>query len=176
MDYWNLLIQRDKEFTQAPYYRIERQSVVNKQAPFAIIFSCSDSREPPELIFNADLGELFVVRTAGHVLDNSSLASLEYAVEHLDPKVLVVLGHESCGAVAAALDLSEGKEISKSLFIKELAHNILDGIKSPKTAIEDNVRATIETILYNSKIIRDSKILIIGAVYNLHTGLVNRIY
>ena len=73
------------------------------QHPFAAIFCCSDSRVPPEILFDRSLGDLFVVRNAGHVLDDASLGSLEYAVEHLGVQLIVVLGHEKCGAVTATV-------------------------------------------------------------------------
>lgn len=73
------------------------------QHPFAAILCCSDSRVPPEILFDRSLGDLFVVRNAGHVLDDASLGSLEYAVEHLDVQLIVVLGHEKCGAVTATV-------------------------------------------------------------------------
>lgn len=81
-----------------------RSGLVHGQAPEAAVLGCADSRVPPELVFDAGLGELFSIRTAGEVLDDAVIASLEYAVEHLHVKVLVVLGHEGCGAVKAAVD------------------------------------------------------------------------
>ena len=80
-----------------------RESLVGGQQPYAIILSCADSRVVPELAFDAGLGELFVVRVAGNVANSSSLASIEYAVAHCGSKLIVVLGHQSCGAVTAAV-------------------------------------------------------------------------
>src|ERR1043165_1234695 len=83
---------------------VERRAALTKdQKPFAIIVSCSDSRVPPELIFDVGLGDIFVVRTAGEVVDNIDTGSIEYAVEHLGVSLIVVLGHERCGAVSAAV-------------------------------------------------------------------------
>ena len=79
------------------------------QKPGAIVVSCSDSRVPPELIFDQGLGDIFSVRTAGQALDTYSIASVEYAIEHLGSKVIVVMGHSSCGAVKAAATTPEGK-------------------------------------------------------------------
>jgi carbonic anhydrase len=79
-----------------------REELAKGQHPFAMVLSCADSRVPPEHIFNVGLGELFVIRSAGEVIDRSILASLEYGAEHLHVPLLVVLGHESCGAVQAA--------------------------------------------------------------------------
>ncbi len=80
-----------------------RAEVAPAQAPFAVIVGCSDSRVPPELIFDCGLGDLFVLRSAGHVLDSAGLGTVEYAVEKLDICLVLVLGHSSCGAVAAAM-------------------------------------------------------------------------
>src|SRR5947209_7883859 len=83
---------------------IERRAALAKdQKPFAVIVSCSDSRVPPELVFNVGLGDVFVIRTAGEVVDAVALGSIEYAVEHLGSSLIVVLGHQQCGAVAAAV-------------------------------------------------------------------------
>lgn len=89
--------------------RKTRAALASGQKPSAIVLSCSDSRVPPELVFDQGLGQLFVVRVAGEVPDASSIASIEYALEHLGARLLVVLGHESCGAVKAALSTASGK-------------------------------------------------------------------
>ena len=80
-----------------------RSELVSGQEPYAIILSCADSRVVPELAFDTGLGEIFVVRVAGNVANSSSMASIEYAVAHCGSKVIVVLGHQSCGAVGAAM-------------------------------------------------------------------------
>ena len=80
-----------------------RMELQSSQHPFAVILSCSDSRVPPELIFDQGLGDLFVIRVAGNIVDDDGLGSIEYAVEHLGTKLIVVLGHEKCGAVSAAV-------------------------------------------------------------------------
>src|SRR5437763_8664832 len=80
-----------------------RTELTKDQKPFAIIVSCSDSRVPPELVFDVGLGDIFVVRTAGQALDPTDIGSIEYAVAHLGTSLIVVLGHQSCGAVAAAV-------------------------------------------------------------------------
>jgi carbonic anhydrase len=90
-------LQRDLQDTT------RRDSLTGGQKPFAIILSCADSRVVPELIFDTGLGELFVLRVAGNVANTSTIASIEYAVAHLGTKLIVVLGHQSCGAVTAAI-------------------------------------------------------------------------
>src|SRR4051794_32701972 len=81
----------------------KRAETQNGQHPFAIVLTCADSRTSPEMIFDSNIGDLFVVRTAGNVVDEHALGSIEYAVDHLGARLVVVLGHESCGAVTAAL-------------------------------------------------------------------------
>jgi carbonic anhydrase len=84
--------------------RARRLATAKAQHPFAIIVGCSDSRTPPEMIFDQNIGDLFVVRTAGNLADDFALGSIEYAVEHLGARLIVVLGHSRCGAVAAAVE------------------------------------------------------------------------
>jgi carbonic anhydrase len=84
--------------------RARRVATAKAQHPFAIIVGCSDSRTPPEMIFDQNIGDLFVVRTAGNLADDVALGSIEYAVEHLGARLIVVLGHSRCGAVAAAVE------------------------------------------------------------------------
>jgi carbonic anhydrase len=94
---------RDKE--QHPDETLtRRKELENGQHPFAVILSCADSRVPPELVFDQGLGDLFVVRIAGNIVDDDDLGSIEYAVEHLKTRLIVVLGHEKCGAVSAAVE------------------------------------------------------------------------
>ena len=89
----------------------EREGLTKGQDPRVGVLACSDSRAPIEHIFNIGFGDSFVIRTAGHILDASVLASLDYALDHLHPNLLVVLGHQSCGAVAAAVDFVSGGEL-----------------------------------------------------------------
>jgi carbonic anhydrase len=84
--------------------RAQRLATAKAQHPFAIVVGCSDSRTPPEIIFDQNIGDLFVVRTAGNLADDFALGSIEYAVEHLGARLIVVLGHARCGAVAAAME------------------------------------------------------------------------
>ncbi len=123
------------------------------QAPFAIILSCADSRVPVEILFDAGPGELFVVRVAGNVANPSSIASIEYAVANLGTKLVVVMAHESCGAVAAAI---EGGDAGKNL-------NILLGYIEPVVGSGDNAvnevarrnaRQSADRLLSESNIIR----------------------
>src|SRR5687767_4377548 len=92
-----------------------RAALAQGQSPFAAVLSCADSRVPPEVVFHASLGDLFVVRAAGHVSDRSVLASLEYAAEHLRVPLVVVMGHESCGAVKAAVETPASTSLGPNL-------------------------------------------------------------
>ena len=107
------LINGNKRFTQKTLRKdgISKRDIASLssgQKPHAIVLSCSDSRVPPEIVFDQKLGEIFVVRTAGQTLDSSAIASIEYAVSHLGSNLIVVMGHESCGAVKAALATLNG--------------------------------------------------------------------
>lgn len=147
------------------------------QNPFAVIVSCSDSRVPPEIIFDQGLGDLFVIRTAGHVVDDIALASIEYAVEHLGVKLVVVLGHEKCGAVNAAV---QGGELHGHL--GELVGAINQAVESARNqsgdllnnAIHNNVVDVISQL--NSKshivseILKEGHLIISGAIYKLSNG------
>jgi carbonic anhydrase len=83
---------------------LARTSVAKGQKPYAIVVGCADSRVPPEIVFDAGIGDLFVLRVAGNLVDNAVIGSIEYAVEHLGARLLIVMGHERCGAVKATLD------------------------------------------------------------------------
>jgi carbonic anhydrase len=147
------------------------------QSPFAIILSCADSRAIPELIFDTGLGDLFVVRVAGNIANTSSIASIEYAVANLGSSLIVVMGHQSCGAVTAAV---EGGDLGKNL------NHLVDHIKPAISKARDphsidevihvNAIHTKESLLKNSTIIAEafqSKTLdIVSAYYSLETGKV----
>lgn len=101
---WSRLKECNWEFSASLYYETQRKKLLEGQNPVAVVLCCLDSRVPPEIIFDINLRQLFVVRMAGHVIDDTVLGSIEYAIEHLDPYLVIVLGHEKCGAVHAALD------------------------------------------------------------------------
>lgn len=153
------------------------------QKPFATIIGCADSRVPNEIIFDQGVGDLFITRTAGQVMAEASYGTIEYATEVLNTRLIVVLGHESCGAVQAAMKLPEnppGHVVTlinaikpASLYAKKSGgdeHEMLD------TAIRKNVIEQVE-LLRNlepvlSRRFASGDVLIVGAVYNLHTGAV----
>lgn len=152
------------------------------QNPFAVVMSCSDSRVPPELIFDQGLGDIFSVRTAGNVIGDYELGSIEYAVEHLGCKLIVVMGHENCGAIQAFI---ENPDTHKHLNHIE---NIIEYIakedeekdlpEAEKHQVDKAVRANIlhgVHFIKNSKpilkpLIDQKKITVIGAYYDLDKG------
>ena len=139
----------------------------NGQKPWAVIVSCSDSRVIPEAIFSAGIGDLFVIRVAGNVVDNIQLGSVEYAVEHLGCKLVVVLGHTCCGAVSAALGDNCG-------YVK----NITDEIKRAIGAESDTVKASILNVKQSVNKIKEilpkmDNVLVTGALYHTDSGIVD---
>lgn len=159
-----------------------RESQVDGQKPHTIVLSCSDSRVPPEIVFDQGIGDLFVVRTAGEVADGASVASIEYAIEHLGAKLLVVMGHHSCGAVKAALSTPKEKSAgSKDLdklvsAIRPHLGKITADNSGPHLdrAVRAQARGVVLDLLKRSKIIRDAldhrEIEIAHGIYMLETG------
>ena len=163
-------------------YKADRKATADGQHPYAIVLTCADSRVPPEILFDESLGKLFVIRVAGNVIDPVELGSIEYAAEHLHVSTLLILGHESCGAVKATL---EGGKVSPNLeaLVKRIAPAAeeakkagLGPAKTLKLAIRENVFLQIHEAVEQSEVLKelvhDQKLRIVGAVYNLHTGRV----
>ncbi len=162
-----------------------RASLANEQHPFATILTCSDSRVTPVLIFDQGIGDLFVIRVAGNVIDDDVAASIEYAVDHLDTKLVIIMGHDNCGAVNAAYhafiarDLKEREphEIESLLMRLEPAVSKVDRTKSVDeqmaAAVEANVRLAVESLL-RLPAVREAqdkgKVRIVGAIYSVRTG------
>jgi carbonic anhydrase len=154
------------------------------QQPYATILGCSDSRVPPELVFDAGFGELFIVRVAGNVLGPSILGTLQYAAAHLQTPLFVVLGHEGCGAVQAALATKFEGATQKSR-IATLLENILPALEGldgtqpaealVRSAVEANVRHTIRVLLDTPEAKARAplaEIKLVGAIYELASGRV----
>lgn len=127
------------------------------QEPYAAILSCADSRVIPECVFTANAGDLFVVRVAGNVANTASVASLEYAVKYLNVRVIVVLGHESCGAVDSAIKQAEDR-LDFEPNLNELLAHIVPAINDP--SIDDRVEATMNNAKHSAEeLINQSSIL-----------------
>ena len=161
----------------------ERKALAKTQHPKVAVLSCSDSRVPPETVFDQGLGELFVVRSAGEDDDAIAIGSLEYSVEHLGSSVIVVMGHQSCGAVTAAC--AGGKSESKNLdaVLNPIASSCTKS--DPKTpehidaAIRDHVHTVAVELLARSKALKtavdEGKLTIVEAYYSLDTGEVTKL-
>lgn len=162
------------------HQNMERLADVAKaQHPIAIILGCSDSRVAPEIIFDQGLGDLFVVRVAGNVLDDHALGSIEYAAEHLHATLIVVLGHDRCGAVQAALSGEDAPGHIQSLV--EAIRPVVDIAKTEPgdlldNAINENVRQTVQQLRSSRPIlqheIQAGHLQVVGARYLLDSGVV----
>ena len=169
--------------TSAQDLPAQRQRLVKDQHPHAVILSCSDSRVPPELVFDQGLGDLFVVRSAGENADPTAIGSIEYAVEHLGSTVIVVLGHQSCGAVTAACSGGKSESINLDAVLKPIAPSCrkVDASKpgALDQAIRDHVHAVAQKLIANSEILRrakqEGKLTVIEAYYSLETGEVTKL-
>lgn len=140
------------------------------QQPYAIIITCSDSRVVPELIFSAGIGDLFVIRVAGNVIDSHQLGSIEYAAEHLGTGLIVVLGHDHCGAVDAAMNHEPDG------YIKFITDEIVKAIGDEKDEVKAcclNVKHSCEIIEHSLQIQKDEReygLKVLGAIYHLESG------
>ena len=146
---------------------IREETAKNGQNPYAVIVGCSDSRVIPESIFSAGIGDLFVVRVAGNVIDKHQLGSIEYAVEHLGCRLVVVLGHTECGAVCAALHQNDGYV---KFITDEIKHAIGEETNSEKASIL-NVKQSVSKI--DTLLEKPDGLQVVGALYHTDSGVVN---
>ncbi|MCD8379892.1 MAG: carbonic anhydrase [Lachnospiraceae bacterium] len=148
--------------------KIRLYTAEHGQHPFAVIIACSDSREIPEAIFSCGIGELFVIRIAGNIVDDSILGSIEYAVSHLGCQLVVVLGHTNCGAVSAAISGHADR------YIKKITDKISAAIKTETDTTKasclniNNTVATIRDVLLEQDNIPNVRIM--GALYDVRSG------
>ena len=172
------------ESREAGLSREAMAEMARGQRPFATILGCSDSRVAPELIFDAGLGELFVIRVAGNVLSAEVAGSMQYAVAHLRTPLLIVLGHEGCGAIQAALE-TKYRNVQQRSRIQLLVDSILpvlDGLNPDlpppeqlARAVEINVRSTVRRILESPEgqaRAAEGRVQCVGAIYDIETGRV----
>ncbi len=164
------------EVSQSKPTAARRAETAQEQHPFAIVLGCADSRTAPEIVFDQNIGDLFVVRTAGNLVDDHGLGSIEYAVAHLGARLVVVLGHQRCGAVTAALasDTAPGH-------VQSLVRDIQPAVKAAKgkdgnvtdIAIAENARLMAAKIRNEASLGELAKeVRIISGVYDLDTGKV----
>ena len=178
------LIDGNKRFANSKLMHVNqtrerRLEVAKGQKPFAVIVTCSDSRVPPEIIFDQGLGDLFVIRTAGNIVDDIGLGSIEYAVEHLGVRLIVVLGHEKCGAVDAAVKGGHAQGHIQKLIdeinpavekAKNIKGDLLDNsVKANVLRVVDQLNSS-EPIL--KEFVHEKKITVVGARYDLDDGVV----
>jgi carbonic anhydrase len=175
------LIEGNQRFMQGktihPHCTAQRrEETILKQKPFAIILGCSDSRVSPEILFDQGLGDLFIVRVAGNVVGPIELASIEYAAIHLHSVLIVVLGHESCGAVTATL---EGKTEDIEAIASLIQPAMIKTAKEPgdrlENTIKENVALSVNQLQNNSalkRLVEKQELVIKGGYYNFHTGYV----
>jgi carbonic anhydrase len=165
---------------QHPHQNAARQrELVAEQHPHAAILSCADSRVAPEIVFDQGLGDLFDVRVAGNVAGDAELASIEYAVEHLHTPLLVVLGHQKCGAVTAAAEPGEPAGHLPSL-VAMIRPAVERARRQPGDLIDNAVRINVENVVSQMKastpvlanVIARGELKVVGAVYSLDSGKV----
>ncbi len=156
--------------------------VSNGQHPFAVVLTCSDSRVPPETLFDQGLGDIFVIRDAGNVIDPVELGSIEYGVEHLGSPLVVVLGHDNCGAVKAAVEGGEPEGNIKDIVekikpsLEKAKHSCTDKDKLCEACENENIKnsvAQIENDPIIKKLEKENKVKVVGAKYHLDTGVVS---
>lgn len=171
-----LLIEGNKKYVASRAASVDASEEIlatssKGQKPYAIVISCADSRVIPEAIFSAGIGGIFVIRVAGNVIDSHQLGSIEYASGHLGTRLVVVLGHEFCGAVGAALDDNDPEGYVKTITdqIKKAIGGEKDGMKACKLNVEHSCKV-IKDCLHIEDSDDPSALKVIGAVYRLESG------
>jgi carbonic anhydrase len=164
---------------------VERRAQVITQTPFAVVLGCSDSRVPTEIIYDQRAGDLFVIRIAGNVVEAGTLGSIEYAIRHLKTRVVVVMGHEGCGAVQAAM-LDEAERRFESEYVQFLIDRIVPSVRKlprirdskarMREAVIANVRRQVQELKQNPVVLeslQNKEIAVIGAYYEISSGAVD---
>ena len=189
---WEAMLEGNQRFvTDNPSHVRQdfglRTELAKEQKPFAALFGCSDSRLSAEIIFDVGLGDLFVVRNAGQVIAETILGSLEYAVEVLGVPLILVLGHDECGAIRATMNSTEGQIMPQGEFIHNLVERITPTVLAAKanglneidqiTAL--HIKDTINELIARSSLIAEriesGKLAVVGANYKLTLGEIQEI-
>jgi carbonic anhydrase len=186
---WAALVSGNNRFVTGEYSHpnqdaIHRDSLTEGQTPFAVFFGCADSRVAAEIIFDRGLGDLFVVRTAGHVIDTGVLGSIEFGVQVLNIPLVVILGHDSCGAVSATVDaIRDG--VLPGGYIRDIVERVTPsvlaahqaGMTSADEIEAEHVRHTLRLVIERSRLLADriasGQLAVVGAVYDLSDGRAN---
>jgi len=164
----------------------KRKELSKGQKPFAIVVTCSDSRVPPEILFDQGLGDIFIIRVAGNVVDPIALGSIEYGAEHLNAPLLFILGHTNCGAVKATLEAKGKPEGNIGAIVKKIMPAVEKAKKKGGTedeifeaAIKENVKNVYDDVMKKSNIIPhlvgEGKLKIVAGEYDITTGEVEMI-
>ena len=186
---WTDLMEGNQRFVSGQTKTVNvvplRQSLAKGQQPRVVVLACSDSRVAPEILFDKNLGDLFVVRSAGNVADAIGVGSIEYAVEHLGSSVLVVLGHEKCGAVTAACSGDKMPTPNLQAFVDKISPAVTRAKTHAKAddlveaAILENVRQSAKDVVARSEVLQhflhDGKLTVFEAVYSLDSGKVTQL-
>ena len=161
---------------QTPARRVE---LAKGQHPFAAVLACSDSRPPPEIVFDRGLGDIFTVRVAGNVADQVVIESLGYSVKHLGARVVMVLGHRRCGAVTAAVEGDEKDKEEIREIVKELEPAVRASRGMPGDPVENAVRENVKLMVKKlaasgqlSAMVKSGELKIVGGIYDLDTGTI----
>jgi len=166
-----------------------KQSVLanqDGQKPFAVVITCSDSRVAPEIVFDQGIGDLFVIRNAGNLISDIDMGSIEYAIEHLDTKLIVVLGHTECGAIKAYINDKDGAYKKHFNHIDNIVETIseeneeieADKVKPKATnysgAIDANIKHSVK-LIQDNQLIKEHNIKIVSMKYDVHTGKITQL-
>ncbi len=192
------LMQGNRRYVEGQPLRVHQSlqlpgNLADGQSPFAVLVGCSDSRVPAEIVFDQGVGDLFVIRTAGHRVDDIAIASVEYAVRELKVKLVVVLGHQDCGAIKAAMNLpttveawpTTGSVATNHIprLLSKLQDVIVRSRQMPgdhiENAVRENVRIVIGRLSESSTILQEAALFdgmkIVGAYYSIETGRIDLI-
>src|SRR5688572_7189292 len=169
--------------------RRKRRELAAAQAPFAIVLGCSDSRVPAEIVFDQGLGDLFVIRVAGNIVAPSQVGSVEFAAERFATRLVVVLGHSSCGAILATIEELKQPTTHQSRNLRSIVDRVRPSVEplleaqpqgDPETLVYDavraNVRLSVSQLRHGStlleQLIEQDGLVVVGAEYSLETGIV----
>jgi carbonic anhydrase len=186
----NTRYMNDVRSVSALASQLQRVDLVAGQSPFAIILCCSDSRAPAEILFDQGVGDLFVIRVAGNIIAPSGVGSAEFAAAAFGTRLIVVMGHSSCGAVKATLDVLRGQGTVASDNIRDIVDRIrpsaqtvleLGKDRAPEQqlidAVRANVRHSVDHLRHGSRLledmVREGQVAIVGGVYDLSSGCVD---
>jgi len=186
----NIRFQMNVRGSEAFLSQSRREALKNTQEPFAIILGCADSRVPAEIVFDQGLGDLFVIRIAGNIVAPSGIGSVEFAAAKFGTKLVVVLGHQRCGAILATLDELRRPTENQSRNLRSIVDRVrpsverlldaeltLDHDGLVHEAVRANIRASVRNLRKGSEIleqlVRDGSLTIVGAEYSLETGVVD---